>query len=159
LDRYNDPIYAIYHLREYLLQADDGQEVAVVKQLIDTAKKKFIRSLPGNNYTLDAHAEFIEISRRLREENVALKLALREAETRCRLLESRMEGGTRVLSMKSCNPVQTHRIHVVQAGDTLSKISQKYYGTPVHWKKIFEANRGEIPFPNALTVEQRLIIP
>jgi nucleoid-associated protein YgaU len=48
---------------------------------------------------------------------------------------------------------------IVCVGDMLSKISQKYYGTPAHWKRIVETNQDDIPFPSALTVGQELIIP
>ncbi len=47
----------------------------------------------------------------------------------------------------------------VQPGDTLGKISEKFYGSPGKWKLILEANRDRIPDPNALKVGQVLIIP
>jgi hypothetical protein len=161
LDKYNDPIYAIYHFREYLLQAGEGAESEknVVKQLIDTAKKQFIRSLPGHHSELGTRVELIDIAQRLREENIALRQALREAQERCRLLEARGVGDVRIMAASAGGPVRRHTRHVVRAGDTLSKISQKYYGTPARWKKIFEANQDDIPFPNALTVGQELSIP
>ncbi|MDR3274095.1 MAG: LysM peptidoglycan-binding domain-containing protein [Puniceicoccales bacterium] len=159
LDRCNDPIYAIYHFREYLSRAENSKEALIVKQLIDTAKKRFIGSLPGHNCELNAHVELIEIAKRLRAGNVALKRSLREAEGRCKLLESLREEGAKVSEVRENFDSKRQIRHVVRVGDTLSKISQKYYGTPTHWKKIFEANQDDIPFPSALTVGQELIIP
>jgi nucleoid-associated protein YgaU len=153
LTKCDDPVYAIYHFREYLSLEKSAKETAVVKQLVDTAKKNFVRSLPGHGSDLSMHTELLEIARRLREENVALKRALREVQKRCQSLEFRREDG------EIHPPVGGKTRHTVRVGDTLSKISQKYYGTPVHWRKIFEANRDEIPFPNALTVGQELLIP
>ncbi|MDR0715322.1 MAG: LysM peptidoglycan-binding domain-containing protein [Puniceicoccales bacterium] len=159
LDKHDDPIYAIYHFREYLSQTENTKEATIVKQLINTAKKKFIHSLPGHHCELNAHVELVEIAKHLREENVALKRKLREVQEKC----SQFEPGTKKSEL---TPVVQKSItsagfvkHIVRVGDTLSKISQKYYGTSAHWKKIFEANQEAIPFPNALTVGQELIIP
>jgi nucleoid-associated protein YgaU len=159
LEKYGDPIYAIYHFREYLLQAENGSKTEVVKQLIDTAKKQFIRSLPGHHSELDTRVELIDIAHRLREENITLKQTLREMQERCRLLEARRDSGVRIMVPSAGPAIRKNIRHVVRAGDTLSRISQKYYGTPAQWKKIFEANQDDIPFPNALTVGQELIIP
>ncbi|MCC5808539.1 MAG: LysM peptidoglycan-binding domain-containing protein [Opitutales bacterium] len=49
--------------------------------------------------------------------------------------------------------------YVVRPGDTLSRISQRVYGTPGRWTEIFEANRDRLPSPNALQVGQELVIP
>ena len=49
--------------------------------------------------------------------------------------------------------------YVVQKGDTLSKISKKFYGTPNRWQMIYEANRDRIPNMNNLRVGTTLIIP
>ncbi|MDR0679836.1 MAG: LysM peptidoglycan-binding domain-containing protein [Puniceicoccales bacterium] len=159
LDRHDDSIYAIYHFREYLSQTENTKEAAVVKQLINTAKKKFIRSLPGHHCELDTHVELVEIAKHLREENVALKRKLREVQEKYSQFEPgpKKNALTPVAqkSITSTSPVK----HIVRVGDTLSKISQKYYGTSAYWKKIFEVNQEAIPFPNALTVGQELIIP
>lgn len=55
------------------------------------------------------------------------------------------------------NP-KTPRIHVVVSGDTLSNISDKYYGDLNKWKKILAANPA-ITNPNTLRLGMRLIIP
>jgi nucleoid-associated protein YgaU len=159
LTRRNDPVYAIYHFREYLSRTKNTKEATVVRQLVDTAKKNFVRNLPGQSGEFETHAELMEIAGRLREENIALKRALRVAQERCQLLESRHADEAKVAAVRA-NPPQRGPIkHIVRAGDTLSKISQKYYGSPAHWKKIFEANQSEIPFQNALTVGQELLVP
>ena len=54
---------------------------------------------------------------------------------------------------------QSSRIHVVQKGDTLSKIAEKYYGSPRSWPKIVAANRDTLPDPNRLTPGTKLLIP
>ena len=56
-------------------------------------------------------------------------------------------------------PIKTERFYIVQKNDTLSSISQKYYGTPTKWPKIFNANRTTISDANRLTIGTKLIIP
>ena len=49
--------------------------------------------------------------------------------------------------------------YVVQKGDSLSKIAQKYYGDPALYTKIFEANRDLLKDPNKIQPGQKLRIP
>ena len=55
------------------------------------------------------------------------------------------------------NPYTQH--HVVQKGDTLSKIAREYYGDAMLYPKIFEANRDTLTDPNKIKPGQRLRIP
>jgi nucleoid-associated protein YgaU len=56
------------------------------------------------------------------------------------------------------NPV-SGRTYVVQPGDTLGKISLKFYGTSRRYMDIYNANRDRLASPNSVTVGQTLIIP
>lgn len=49
--------------------------------------------------------------------------------------------------------------YVVKRGDTLQKISQKFYGTTKKWRKIYEANRKTLKDPDKLAEGDKLIIP
>jgi nucleoid-associated protein YgaU len=49
--------------------------------------------------------------------------------------------------------------YVVQSGDTLSKIAQKYYGDASLYTKIFDANKDILKDPNKIQVGQKLRIP
>jgi nucleoid-associated protein YgaU len=49
--------------------------------------------------------------------------------------------------------------HVVQKGETLSKIAEQYYGDPSLYPKIFEANRDILKDPNLIRVGQKLRVP
>ncbi len=51
------------------------------------------------------------------------------------------------------------RTHRVQAGDSLSKIAQEYYGNGNEYNKIFEANRDKLSDPNKIQIGQELVIP
>lgn len=52
-----------------------------------------------------------------------------------------------------------HTIYTVKKGDTLAGIAQKFYGDRTAWKRIYQANRDQLPNPNALKVGQTLKIP
>ncbi|HVF87113.1 MAG TPA: LysM peptidoglycan-binding domain-containing protein [Pyrinomonadaceae bacterium] len=49
--------------------------------------------------------------------------------------------------------------YTVKAGDTLSKISQHFYGDAGKYEDIFYANRDKIENPDDLQVGQEIMIP
>lgn len=51
------------------------------------------------------------------------------------------------------------KTHTVRRGDTLGKISRKWYGQSSRWKEIYEANKDVIPANHNLKIGQVLIIP
>ncbi len=55
--------------------------------------------------------------------------------------------------------VITIRFHIVNESDTLSAISEKYYGTSRRWREIFQANKDVISNPDFLQKGTKLIIP
>lgn len=57
------------------------------------------------------------------------------------------------------DPAGQPRLHVVAGGDTLSKISSLYYGTPTRWGEILAANRDILGENNNLVIGRTLRIP
>jgi nucleoid-associated protein YgaU len=55
--------------------------------------------------------------------------------------------------------IETTRFHIVRKDETLSAISQQYYGTPNKWRKILEANRDTIKDANRISPGAKIIIP
>ena len=55
--------------------------------------------------------------------------------------------------------ISPQRFHIVRKGETLSKISYKYYGSAGKWRKIFEANRGTLKDAHTVRSGTKLIIP
>ncbi len=51
------------------------------------------------------------------------------------------------------------RTYIVQPGDTLGKISVRFYGTANGYLRIYDANRDRLSSPSAISVGQELIIP
>jgi nucleoid-associated protein YgaU len=55
--------------------------------------------------------------------------------------------------------IATQRFHIVRRGETLSAISQKYYGSADKWRKIFQANRQIIDNADKIQPGTKLVIP
>lgn len=51
------------------------------------------------------------------------------------------------------------KTYTVVKGDSLSKIALRYYGDPLEWKRIFEANQDQIQDPDLIHPGQELRIP
>ncbi len=56
-------------------------------------------------------------------------------------------------------PAPVVRTHVVSDGDTLTKISLRYYGTANKWSTIYQANRDKLPNESVLSIGTVLRIP
>ena len=49
--------------------------------------------------------------------------------------------------------------HTVQSGESLSLIAKEYFGDPMKYKQIFEANTHLLKDPNVIHPGQELVIP
>jgi len=49
--------------------------------------------------------------------------------------------------------------YAVKAGDTLSDLAEWFYGNPLKWPKIYEANRKVIVNPDYIYIGQKIAIP
>ncbi len=54
---------------------------------------------------------------------------------------------------------QRSRTYTVQPGDSLSRISQQFYGNANEYMKIFQANRTQLDNPSEIRPGQQLVIP
>jgi nucleoid-associated protein YgaU len=52
-----------------------------------------------------------------------------------------------------------YHLHKVENGESLSKISKKYYRDAMQYMKIFDANTDQLSDPNLIKVGQELKIP
>ncbi len=60
---------------------------------------------------------------------------------------------------QAAGSTQPQRTYQVQAGDSLSKIAQQFYGKATEYNKIFEANRDKLDNPDHVRAGQTLVIP
>lgn len=56
-------------------------------------------------------------------------------------------------------PIKTTKFHIVRRGESLSAISQQYYGSSNQWRKILSANQKAVKDSNRIAPGTKLIIP
>ncbi|MDR2777047.1 MAG: LysM peptidoglycan-binding domain-containing protein [Puniceicoccales bacterium] len=170
LDKKNDPVTAIYFLKKYMDECGNAKQTQVAEQLIDTAKKEFLKSFPAYNGIAQNEAELMEILKSLKNQNttlrqqiVAYRQKISDYETKINALQNALQSANKdkenPRSHLPYSPSEAATIHTVEDGETLSSISDKYYGTPNDWQKIFEANNITLKNPKSLRTGQQLIIP
>lgn len=89
-------------------------------------------------------------------EMVSRQATSNQGETRPNLADRVL---TNVENTVSIDPRDVPKSYVVQSGDTLSKISERFYGTANRWNDIYQANRDALPNARSLRVGQELLIP
>lgn len=189
LNTLKDPVRAIFYFDRYLELKPESERIIQVKQLIETAKLEFLRQLPTKPFQGDVdRIDLLEIIEKLKKENDTLKLKYNKAlleikakrgqeamnQVSISLNEmipndgnsSQSEGGNLTSNIASTSnatgmvdPREVPKSYVVQAGDTLSKISEKFYGTANRWNDIYQANRDTLSSARSLKVGQELLIP
>lgn len=77
------------------------------------------------------------------------------------LIAGNVEGVERVNADNLKAPGQTQEVeyYIIQSGDTLSKIAQRYYGNASAYTQIFEANREVIQDADKIFPGQKIRIP
>lgn len=77
------------------------------------------------------------------------------------LIAGNVEGVERVNAdnLKAPAQIQDVEYYIIQSGDTLSKIAQRYYGNASAYTQIFEANREVIQDADKIFPGQKIRIP
>lgn len=176
-----DPINAIYHFNRYLRLLPHSAQAAQVGQLIETAQKEFARQLPAQPYegSLD-RIDLMDLVQTLKQENESLKRELLAATSRVQQLENVLgqarratqaqayvQNGQAAQTRRSApapqqaapTPSNAPRVYTIRSGDTLSAISNRFYGTSSRWIDIYQANRDRLPSESAIRVGQEIRIP
>lgn len=169
LEEMNQPVLAIYHFMKFLELRPDARQAPEVEGLIDTAKKEFARTLPGQPFEDRLRqTDLLEVVERLRDENDRLKASLTRLERENRDLRNRLGEARETRPAPSGgrptpptgNATATERaVYEVQPGDTLSSIARRLFGDSSRWEDIFAANRDLLRSPNDLRVGQELRVP
>lgn len=113
----------------------------------------------------------VAVITQLRTENGALAARLSQAQGTLDQIASAARLGTPAATIASgglapVRPVVASplgapevRFHTVTEGDSLSRISMRYYGTPNRWQEIYNANRDVLQGSSVLRVGMQLRIP
>lgn len=77
------------------------------------------------------------------------------------LIAGNVQGVAKVVADDLKAPEQKEKIEIyeIQRGDSLSAIAKKYYGDPMKYTEIFEANKEVILDPNKIYPGQKIRIP
>lgn len=73
--------------------------------------------------------------------------------------EGSWEPDTLTDDTRQAEQVEEEKYHVVQEGESLSQIAEKYYGNPEKSQLIYDANQDQIDNPDLIHTGQRLFIP
>ena len=85
LNRLEDPISSIHHLREYLRIMPNSEQSEKVRDMVKSARKEFASNLPGKPYENQAsRVDLMDMLKRVREQNLRLKKQLATANERLR---------------------------------------------------------------------------
>ena len=105
----------------------------------------------------------------LRQENTALAARLAQAQGTLDQIASAARGApvstynggssSNASPANAASPATPQRFHTVQEGDSLSRISLRYYGTANRWQEIFSSNRDVLQGSSTLRVGMQLRIP
>jgi nucleoid-associated protein YgaU len=153
LEKYDDPVLSIYHFHQFLLKSSSSIEDNLVRQMIETAQKRFVQKLLGKNAEGCDNQNFLVLLKRLREENISLKRQIDE------LKKMKNVGEKDIYLVENQQLQDSMNSYTVSIGDTLSSISQRIYGSPEKWPVIFAANGDKLVTPDDLKVGQVLVIP
>jgi LysM repeat protein len=180
LNHIKDPLAAIYHFRNYLALNSEGEYAEFVRELILTAQKDYAQSLPGEPFADEVdRVNLMETVKALTGENTRLKehilqlqkeltdqeMQIQRSQQASALQRSSTGTGevAPIIIQQPSSQAQAERqapdTYTVEAGDTLSRISAKVYGSSNRWMDIFQANRDQLPSPNSLKPGQVLRIP
>lgn len=186
LEKMNDPVEAIHHFRKYLELKPDTKASPMVRQMIGTAQIKLAASIPESPFENNARRiELEDLLRKLQNENLELKKKLDAAVQRADKLQQMQsvsvertpepprigyathqtlsESGSAVRAAPRPAKIEVKKdipsTYTVQAGDTLTNISRKIYGTVNRRKDIFKANSDKLATPDALRPGQILRLP
>lgn len=136
-----------------------------LRRELDAARAN--QSRLGETYALQERDRAATIAQ-LRAENSALSSRLSQAQGTLDQIAAAARLGTPASTIASGGVVQPRaetpssaeiRVHTVVEGDSLSRISLRYYGTANRWQDIYQANRELLQGSNTLRIGMQLRIP
>ncbi len=151
--------------RGYIIGIPSTEEVSVPKKKtrtvtimeIELGPSKIVEleeeSAPSEEKKITAEKEIGDIESQISSESES------ESEVQNPLVV--VEEGSSFEIQESTEPQveQKFVVYKVQKGDTLQKISYKFYGTHKKWKRIYEANKNKLKDPNFIKEGILLKIP
>ena len=144
--------------------ADERQEAAIAKRLdrIDRNLQRLERDIGIANEALAAQQQSARLTLAEAATDRARLDQLRSTNTvltqENQRLKASLARGAAAVTPPAAVPNLT-RTHLVAAGDSLSNLSDRYYGTPGRWREIYVANADLLGPTGTLRIGTTLRIP
>lgn len=180
MTKYNNSIMAIYHFQKSIEEGSSNKQR--IEGMIEEAKRRLAEQLKSEMLPVDAErSRYLATIEKYNKENQALKQTI--AQLNQELAQARTQRpqtavvqnttaraantaqvntgtGTQVNRTNTTPSASTgSKTYTVEQGDTLSKISRKFYNTPNRWQEILDANKDKLPSARSLKPGQVIVIP
>lgn len=161
-----DPIPAIYHFEQYIRLKPDSEQAKIVKKMINTAEKIYMKKLPGRPLDADevGVSDQAALIRKLQTENAKLLREVSELSRINKVGDPLLAATTKNQNEKAKPAVESPstregKTYTIQSGDSLYSISKKFYGNGQRANDIYNANRDKLKSPTALAIGVTIVIP
>ena len=182
----SEPLPAIYHFKQSLRLKPRPERASSIAQLIRTAEKAYMQSIPGQPFDPEGAPTNLDASARitqLQAENSRLKRELEELYRQGRGTPPAAPSagatpapapnfGFGAAPVVGASPAPATppsaargplppgaRQHTVVSGDTLASLSRRYYGNANRWQEIQRANAAVLNGGTSLRLGMVLVIP
>ena len=154
-------IHAVYHYDRYLELRPDAEKAEFINEQKLKVAQALANTLINNSPEVKA---VVKERNTLIQQNNELKRQLAASQKKKTTPSPAVSAQTVTQTVpKSTTPApvagQKPKIYHVVAGDTLTKISTKFYGDPGKSDIIYDANKDMMKSPNDLKIGQTLVIP
>ena len=153
-----DYISSIFYYKRYLELRPDSEKTEFINEQI----QKVQIALANAILTQSGAVKAIQDLKQVQQENADLKRQLAKLQNSVPAEPVKQKSVTQTVpkTTTSTRPADaTHQIYHVISGDTLSKISSKFYADPGKWDAIYQANKDRMKSPGDLRVGQTIVIP
>lgn len=160
-------IHAIYHYDRYLELRPDAEKAEFINEqklkVAQALANTLINNSPEVKKVVQERNTLIQQNNELKRQ---LAASLKRNTSPAPVASSSGQTVTQTVP-KVSKPVaeqsaasdQKHQVYHVVGGDTLTKISTKFYGDAGKWDIIYEANKDMMRSPGDLKVGQTIVIP
>lgn len=157
-------IHAIYHYDRYMELRPNSNKTEFINEQKFKVAQALSNALINNSPEVK---QVVDQLKKLQQENVALKQKIAGGTTPqpaaapqpARVQEKPVEETAPKSTPAAAPQPAEHQIYHVVSGDTLSKISSKFYGDSGKWDTIYQANQDRMKSPRDLRIGQMIVIP
>ena len=145
-------------ISEAALLDDDGDDAKPIDRIAMSEDLKFLKIAGEDGEKKAPFAEDAPADGGKEGENAASAAGKQDGDSGRRAFDS-LFAGQKDRKEKKDSGNSRPATYTVQQGDTLFRISERFYGSPASWRKIREANKATVPTDGRVNAGQVLILP